>query len=101
MGDVMAISVAAVGDDEAFALVCRNPARELQALLSALRACVLEADRAELKRIREHTDFVTSDKDRSGFTEAVEDLLKAFLVYRQIVQREDNNNVCRPYRGNE
>lgn len=100
-GDVMARKIATVRRVEAFVMVCRNAPKEPQALLSARRACELEAYRAELERMSEPTAFVTSDKDWSDFTEAGEDLFKTFLIDRQIVHRVDNNNIRRPFRGYE
>lgn len=97
--DVMAKLIAAVRNVEPFSLVCRNPPRQLQALISALRSCALEADRAALKGPSEHVGQPSGSTGHSAFTATAESLFESFLVDRRLRMRDNEERTRRAFKG--
>jgi len=92
--DVMAKTIAAVRDVEAFVHVCKNPPDAGQDLNSALRSCALEADRKSIRAPAREPAF-TSKEEISAIAS---DVVQSFFVDRNL--RSDGSNPNgRKFRG--
>lgn len=92
-------TIAAVRAIEPFLAVFMNPAKQLQALVSALRSCTLEADRAILKSVQGygcHSSLNTGIRD---YTTIAESLSESFLVDRRPRMSDNEEQTRRTFKG--
>ena len=75
--DILAETITAVRDVDAFSYVSRNPLEGLQALNSALRSCALEADRTTI-RSSSFSRSQYGERDPKSFPAAVEELASTY-----------------------
>jgi len=97
--DVMAKTISAVREVDAFSHVCRNPPKGLQALNSALRSCALEADRATIRRSNNSSGYIGDSVPSNATNILDEQPADSFYVDRNLRRNDGDYSRRRTFKG--